>query len=90
MSRKKNFITLNLPQCGLVPGGYALKLNFTDNGKFFNILDIVESLKFKVEGEEIASQSSYYQPRDWSFEQVTERKPDEDAEDKAADANLMP
>lgn len=68
ISQKNNFITLILPQCGLVPGSYSMKVNLTENGKYFNILDIVESLRFKVKGTEISSQCSYYQPRAWNIE----------------------
>ncbi|MGB3297200.1 MAG: ABC transporter ATP-binding protein, partial [Phormidesmis sp.] len=52
---QKAFATLAFPQCGLVPGSYSMKLNITDNGSYFNILDIVESIKFKVEGTENSS-----------------------------------
>ena len=60
-------VTMALPYCGLVPGSYSMKVNLTANGDTFQTVDIVESIKFKVRGTEIASQCSYYQPRNWEF-----------------------
>lgn len=74
ISQPNNCITLTFPQCGLVPGSYSMKVNITENGKYFNILDIVESIKFRVEGTEISSQCSYYQPRAWAVEQGTPKQ----------------
>ena len=70
LEQQDSAITLNFPACGLVPGSYVMKVNFTENGKYFNILDIVQAIKFKVKGTEVSSQCSYYQPRQWDFEQV--------------------
>jgi lipopolysaccharide transport system ATP-binding protein len=56
---------LVLPYCCLVTGTYSIKINITDNGVYFNILDIVESFKFKVRSKESNKQSSFYQPRQW-------------------------
>ena len=70
LEQQDSAIALNFPACGLVPGSYVMKVNFTENGKYFNILDIVQAIKFKVKGTEVSSQCSYYQPRQWDFEQV--------------------
>lgn len=60
-------VKLQMPYCGLLTGAYSMKMNVTGNGTFFNILDIVESFKFKVKGDENISQSSFYQPREWDI-----------------------
>lgn len=70
LEQQDSAIALNFPACGLVPGSYVMKVNLTENGKYFNILDIVQAIKFKVKGTEVSSQCSYYQPRQWDFEQV--------------------
>ena len=70
LEQQDSAIALNFPECGLVPGSYVMKVNLTENGKYFNILDIVQAIKFKVVGTEVSSQSSYYQPRNWDFEQI--------------------
>ncbi|BAY81005.1 ABC transporter-related protein [Calothrix parasitica NIES-267] len=60
-------VKLQLPYCGLLTGAYSMKMNVTANGSFFNILDIVESYRFKVKGNENITQSSFYQPRKWDI-----------------------
>ena len=70
LEQQDSVITLSFPACGLVPGSYVMKVNLTENGKYFNILDIVQAIKFKVKGTEVSSQCSYYQSRRWDFEQV--------------------
>lgn len=70
LEQQDSAIALNFPACGLVPGSYVMKVNLTENGKYFNILDIVQAIKFKVKGTEVSSQCSYYQPRQWDFEQI--------------------
>lgn len=60
-------VKLIMPYCGLLTGAYSMKINLTANGSFFTILDIVESFKFKVKGDENISQCSFYQPRTWEI-----------------------
>jgi lipopolysaccharide transport system ATP-binding protein len=68
VSQGKFMIKLLMPYCGLLTGIYSLKLNITHNGHYYTILDIIESFKFEVRGDENFSQSSFYQPRNWKIE----------------------
>ncbi|MBW4644616.1 MAG: ABC transporter ATP-binding protein [Goleter apudmare HA4340-LM2] len=60
-------VRLLIPYCGLLTGVYSTKINLTANGSYYTILDIIESFRFKVEGDENISQSSFYQPRRWEI-----------------------
>jgi lipopolysaccharide transport system ATP-binding protein len=60
-------VKMQIPYCGFLTGVYSMKLNLTSNGNYYSILDIVESFKFKVQGNESVSQSSFYQPRMWEI-----------------------
>lgn len=56
---------LVMPYCCLLTGVYSMKINITENGSYYTILDIIESFKFRVKANEAIKQSTFYQPRQW-------------------------
>ena len=56
-------ILVGLPQVGLAPGTYTMRVDMRKDALF--ILDICESFHFKVESNGSMSKSVYYQPRTW-------------------------
>jgi len=67
---------LKLNPCSLRPGLYSMKFYLT-SGKGVNVLDAVESFRFKVKAGKEMAHCLYYQPRDWALTQAeTNRQAD--------------
>lgn len=62
-----NEIQLHLPYCGLRIGSYIAKLAISRPPGF--VYDMVETFKFTVSSDEIMTQCSFYQPREWRSHQ---------------------
>lgn len=60
-------LNFQMPYCGLRAGVYAIKIGL-HNGRYFNVLDMVESYVFKVESKSSMSQCLFYQPRSWTLQ----------------------
>lgn len=59
-------VRLILPQVGLRPGTYRIKLSVSKGGTH-DILDVVDDVRLVVRDAGRAANCLYYQPRDWSF-----------------------
>lgn len=66
-----NYIDLKLTPCSLRPGLYTLKFYLT-SGKGMNVLDAVESYRFKVSSGKEMANCLFYQPREWAVSAVTD------------------
>lgn len=53
---------IKLPFCGLVPGLYTARIHLREGVRSF---DIVDSFRFSVKAQQMASRCAYYQPRAW-------------------------
>jgi lipopolysaccharide transport system ATP-binding protein len=58
-------VRLKLPHVGLRPGTYRIKLSLS-HGEDNDILDVVDDIRLVVRDAGRASNSTYYQPRDWT------------------------
>ncbi len=63
-------VSFKMDPCALRAGLYALKL-FLSSGTQYNMLDAVESFRFKVVSGRGMIQCLFYQPREWGFEQLS-------------------
>ena len=61
-------LQLQLPYCGLSAGLYNAKIVVSQ--KTVNILDCVESFRFRVSSNSITDQNLFYQPRNWKASSV--------------------
>ncbi len=59
-------LKVHWPYCGLNPGTYNMKV-FIKSEPYFNVLDIAESILFKVKKTLTVSRSGFYQPRRWEM-----------------------
>lgn len=73
-------IRLTLPQVGLRPGTYRIKLSVSQ-GELHDILDVVDDVRLVVRDVRRAANCLYYQPRDWSFTSAEVIAPPEQVED---------
>lgn len=58
-------IRLSLPQVGLRPGTYRIKLSVS-HGSMHDMLDVVDDVRLVVRDAGRAANCLYYQPRDWN------------------------
>ena len=65
----KSEIHLQMPYCGLVPGIYSMKLNVNFKN-YLNILDTVESFRFKVKSNQNIQRCLFYQPIKWEIAKI--------------------
>jgi len=65
-------IQVGLPQVGLAPGTYTMRVDMRKDALF--VLDICESFHFTVESNGSMSKSVYYQPRTWKLLPVESRE----------------
>jgi lipopolysaccharide transport system ATP-binding protein len=61
-------LQLQLPYCGLSAGLYSAKIVVSQ--KTVNMLDCVESFRFRVSSDSITEQNLFYQPRNWKASSV--------------------
>jgi lipopolysaccharide transport system ATP-binding protein len=59
-------LKFQMPYCGLRAGSYAVKVGL-HNGRYFNVLDIVESYLFTVQSSSDMNRCLFYQPRTWTL-----------------------
>lgn len=64
LERGKSQVRLVLPQVGLRPGTYRVKVSLS-RGEQHDLLDVVDGVRLVVRDAGRASSSLYYQPRDW-------------------------
>jgi lipopolysaccharide transport system ATP-binding protein len=64
----KQEIQLQMPYCGLSPGIYTMKIYI--NKRPFYLYDMVDSFRFEVQRNKKMNQCKFYQPRNWSINQV--------------------
>lgn len=63
ISEGKDEIIIKMPYFCLQPGFYTMKVSVSQDT--LNIMDAIESFKFKVKNDVSMSQCSFYQPRGW-------------------------
>ena len=66
----KFIVQLQIPTCVLLPGNYSATIKLTHKGKQYQLLDVLDSFNFQVNGEMDEPSSIFYQPRAWDLKYI--------------------
>ncbi len=83
----ESVIELHMPYCCFRPGSYSLNVTIK-NGKYRNILDIVNSFFFNVQSNQNMSECQFYQPIIWNYVNIAKSKYLQKIDSKSQEKNL--